>query len=160
MKQALLLFQLEMWKNELTLYDGFEEFVRKNDIEVPPVLGSAMIIFKTCKIVDPELYEKIKGMEVKLGLMEVIKIWGVPDTPEDQEDMLVQKGTVPNIQIPINVEEIAKKLEGNEPITIDDVKDGTMERPDKALKKDADFKVERDGLFGDKEIKKVDKGDS
>lgn len=150
-RQSLLLLQLEMWKNELTLYEGFDEFIKKNKIEFPPSIGSAKIVFKTVAIVDPELFEKIKTMKMVDGLGEIVRKWGADDTGEEDDEFVVP-GEIRKIEIPANIEDIQQKLESKKPITAEDVIQPN--RPDRKLDDKADFKVVKGGVFEKPKLKK------
>lgn len=152
-RQALFLLQLEMWKNELTIHNGFEEFVKKNNIEMPPNIGSADIVFRTVKIVDPELFGLIKDIKIMDALIAINKKYGSNMT-EEEEDQFKIKGLQNKIIIPKNVDDIQAKLESKQPITAEDV--NTPNYPDRNVTKDADFKVEKDGVFDTPKLKKLD----
>lgn len=151
-RQALMLLQLELWKNELILHNGFEEFIKKNNVDMPPNIGSADIVFRTVKIVDPELFNQIKEMKIADALLKVNTKYGANMTEEEEESFKI-KGKKNVIMLPKNVEDIQQKLESKKPITAEDL--NTPEAPNRRVE-GANYKVEKDGLFGEQTIKKVD----
>lgn len=156
-KQSLLLLQLEMFKNELTLYDGFEEFVKEKNIDFPPPIGSADIVFKTVRCVDDELYQSIKGMKIQEGLQAIIKKYGMDTTQEDIDEFNDYKtGEIHRVEVPVNIQDIADKLSKGEKITADDVS-----RPDHLLDtktppKKATMKMEKENAFEKPKLKRTD----
>lgn len=153
MKNALLLFQLEIWKNEITLDKDLMKIIEEKKIEIPPNLGSAMVLFKTCKVVDPQLFENIRDMDTLSALKEINRKWNVADTQEDLDGFVIP-GQQRVVQVPDNIKEIASKIEKGEKLTAEDLLQDNNPKTIKKMEQQADMKVVRDDIFSKPKIVK------